>query len=119
MTTTPRETLGQKQRRFTRMVGQLIAHAYDSGFELTLGDAYRDPRMHGKPGTRATGSYSAANSLHKQRLAIDLNLFRDGQYLTATEDHRPLGEYWESIGGTWGGRFGDGNHYSLEHEGRK
>ena len=117
--TAPRETLGQKQRRFARMVGQLIAYAYANGYELTFGDAYRDPRVHGAYGTRATGSYSAPFSLHKQRLAIDLNLFRDGQYLTATEDHRPLGEYWESIGGTWGGRFGDGNHYSLEHEGRK
>ena len=30
-----------------------------------------------------------------------------------------LGEYWESIGGSWGGRFNDGNHYSLEHNGVK
>jgi len=30
-----------------------------------------------------------------------------------------LGLYWESIGGSWGGRFGDGNHFSLEHEGRR
>ncbi|HAO1973206.1 TPA: M15 family peptidase, partial [Escherichia coli] len=31
------------------------------------------------------------------------------------------GEYWESIGGTWGGRFSraDGNHFSLEHNGVK
>lgn len=30
-----------------------------------------------------------------------------------------IGEYWESIGGAWGGRFNDGNHYSLGHGGRK
>ena len=50
---------------------------------------------------------------------IDLNLFRGGKMLTTTEDHRPLGEWWESHGGAWGGRFADGNHYSLEHEGLK
>ena len=63
--------------------------------------------------------YGAGRSCHKLRLAIDLNLFRGGRYLTGTADHKPLGEWWESQGGTWGGRFRDGNHYSLEHEGAK
>ena len=112
-------TLGEKQRKFTRMIADLVVWAYNNGYELTYGDAYRDPRVHGKVGEKK--SYSSANSLHKERLAVDFNLFKDGVYLTSTEDHRPLGEYWESIGGAWGGRFSspDGNHYSLEHEGRK
>lgn len=111
------ETLGQKQRRFTRMIGLLIEFAYQQGYELTFGDAYRDPRVHGDVGVKK--SYSSANSVHKSRLAVDFNLFKNGVYLTSTEDHRELGEFWESIGGTWGGRFNDGNHYSLEHQGRK
>lgn len=110
-------TLGQKQRKFTRMVADLIVFAYEQGYELTFGDAFRDPRVHGAVGEKK--SYSSANSLHKERLAIDLNLFKDGRFLTQSEDHRPLGEYWESLGGSWGGRFEDGNHYSLEHGGRK
>lgn len=110
-------TLGQKQRAFTRMIGLLIEYAYQNGFELTFGDAYRDPRLHGAAGVKL--GYGAASSNHKIRLAVDFNLFKDGQFLHATEDHRPLGEYWESLGGAWGGRFNDGNHYSLEHEGRK
>ena len=110
-------TLGQKQRNFTMMVSLLIQYAYEQGYELTLGDAYRDPRVHGAVGEKE--SYSSSRSLHKSRLAIDFNLFKDGEYLTSTEDHKPLGEFWESIGGTWGGRFNDGNHYSMEHEGRK
>ena len=112
-----RVSLGSKQRRFTLLVADLIQWAYDHGYELTLGDAYRDPRVHGDMGEKQ--SYSGANSNHKQRLAIDLNLFKDGVYLTRTEDHEPLGVYWESIGGSWGGRFNDGNHYSLEHNGRR
>ena len=111
------ESLGQKQRRFVRLIGLLIEYAYQQGYELTFGDAYRDPRMHGEVGQKK--SYSSANSVHKSRLAVDFNLFKNGEYLTSTEAHRPLGEYWESLGGTWGGRFNDGNHYSLEHQGRK
>lgn len=110
-------TLGEKQRKFTRMVADLIIFAYDNGYELTLGDAYRDPRTNGTFGEKK--GYSSSFSNHKLRLAIDLNLFKDGFYLTQTEDHLPLGEYWESIGGSWGGRFNDGNHYSLEHQGRR
>lgn len=111
------ETLGQKQRRFTKMIGLLIEFAYQKGYELTFGDAYRDPRVHGDQGVKK--SYSAASSVHKVRLAVDFNLFKDGVFLQNSSDHKELGEYWESMGGTWGGRFNDGNHYSLEHGGFK
>lgn len=96
-------TLRQKQTKFVWMLALLFTWARERGYELTLGEAWRpnDPRLHGK------------------RLAIDLNLFIDGKYRTDTEAHRPLGEFWESLGGSWGGRFSkpDGNHYSLAHGG--
>lgn len=91
------------------MVALLILHAEQLGFEITFGDCYRDPRC----------NYGNKNSLHRSRLAVDLNLFKNGRYLTSTKSHEPLGLYWESIGGSWGGRFNDGNHYSLEHNGVK
>jgi len=96
------------------MVAHLIQHAYLLGYEVTLGDAYRDPRSHGAMGE--SGPYGARKSKHKQRLAIDLNLFRNGRYLTSTAAHEPLGEFWETLGGTWGGRFSspDGNHYQFD-----
>lgn len=100
------ETLREKQSRFVKMVGQLIAFATSQGYELTFGDAY------------ATSGHKKKSN-HYIRLAIDLNLFKDGEYLTESSDHLILGAYWESIGGSWGGRYNDGNHYSLEHEGRK
>lgn len=111
------ESLGQKQRRFTRMIGLLIEYAYSHGMELSFGDAFRDPRLHGAVGEKK--GYGHASSTHKVRLAVDFNLFKNGEFLQGTEDHRQLGEYWESMGGTWGGRFNDGNHYSLEHNGFK
>ncbi len=103
-------TLRQQQSTFARKVADLIIQAYSMGYEVTLGDAYRDPRLHGAMGEKK--GYGAANSFHKQRLAIDLNLFKDGKFLDGTEAHTDLGEWWESQGGTWGGRFRDGNHYS-------
>lgn len=110
-------TLREKQSKFARMVADLIIKAYELGFEITLGDAYRDPRVHGGIGVRM--GYGHPKSCHKLRLAIDLNLFKDGVFLQTTKDHQELGEWWESQGGTWGGRFNDANHYSLEHEGMK
>ena len=112
----PGDSLGQKQRRFVRMVADLILFAYRSGYELSFAEAYRPPDVAELYARQGRG---IRNSLHCERLAVDFNLFRDGQYLDSTEAHRPLGEYWESIGGTWGGRFNDGGHYSLAHGGRK
>lgn len=99
----------KKQVEFTKNVARLIDKAFELGYEVSLGDAYRDPRVFGAVGV--SKGYGAANSKHKSRLAIDLNLFKDGKFLQETDDHKQLGEWWESIGGTWGGRFKDGNHY--------
>jgi hypothetical protein len=111
-------TLSEKQRKFVSMVAQLIQFTYAYGYELTFGEAYRSPERAAANAARGLG---ISNSLHTKCLAIDLNLFINGVYQTDSEAHRPLGEYWESLGGTWGGRFKkpDGNHYSLEHEGIK
>ena len=111
------ESLRQKQSRFALMAARLILKAEELGYEVTLGDAYRDPRVFGQIGERK--GYGESRSCHKVRLAIDLNLFKDGTYLDSTEAHQELGEWWEAQGGAWGGRFFDGNHYSLEHEGMK
>ena len=111
------ETLSQKQQRFSKTVAEFILDVYKLGYSVTLGDAFRDPRLHGEPGVKA--GYGHAKSTHKLRLAIDLNLWKDGMYLTRTEDYEAIGKLWESKGGTWGGRFQDGNHFSFEHLGMK
>ncbi|EMD0829337.1 M15 family metallopeptidase [Morganella morganii] len=111
-------TLSEKQSLFTVMIAQMILWANDHGYRLTFGEAYRTPeqaKLNEKSGK------GISNSLHTQRLAVDFYLFINGQYKTDTPSYLPLGEYWESIGGTWGGRFSrpDGNHFSLEHNGVK
>lgn len=112
------ESLGQKQRRFARLVPRLIDKAHELGYEVTLGDAYRDPKMHGEIGVKL--GYGHRNSAHKVRLAIDLNLFLGGVYQVTTEAHRTLGTWWKAQGPDhrWGGDFDDGNHYSISPDGR-
>lgn len=120
-------SLRKLQSKFTHMQSLLVQYAYAYGWELTDGDAYRDPFLaklnSGLYGLieKDTGSITwlarrgSKDSLHCQRLARDYNLFRDGKYLSTTEDHRVLGRYWESLHplNRWGGRFNDGNHYEM------
>ena len=112
-------TLFETQAEFTALIPRLIDKAVELGFQVTLGDAYRDPRVHGKLGVKMGYGHSRSN--HKNRLALDFNLFRDGVFLQSTEDHRELGEWWETQHplACWGGKFGDGNHYSFEWQGVK
>ena len=106
-------TLRIKQTLFLNLTLVLMDRALELGYELTYGDTHRsvaEATRLGKP-----------NSVHTLSLAIDLHLFKDGKYLDKTEDHKVLGEYWETLHPLccWGGRWEDGNHYSLEHNGVK
>jgi hypothetical protein len=114
-------TLRQQQTLFTLCVAKLIIRAYEMGFELTLGEAWRPPEM---AKLNAQSGKGIANSLHGDRLAIDLNLFKDGAFLSRSEDHKPLADYWKTLHPLccWGGDFkpnADGNHYSMTFGGRK
>ena len=88
------------------MLPLLFLYTRLQGLEITLGDAW-------------ASSGHMTNSLHYVRLAIDLNFFRAGEWLTDQSSYAKVGEFWESIGGAWGGRFGDGGHFSLAHDGRR
>jgi len=112
-------TLGEKQRKFPLLLMSLVHYIYGQGYEITWGDGYRDPRVFGNVGDKI--GYGHKNSCHKLRLAQDINLFKDGKFLTKTEDHKQFGEYWESLDPdcVWGGSFQDGNHYSMTHKNMK
>lgn len=114
--------LSDKQKLFSRLVADLIAGIYAMGYSCTLGDAYRDERVHGKYGEKK--SYSASKSLHKLRLAVDICLFdKDGNYITdgSHPAYKEVGEFWLGRNELcdWGGKEGrnDANHFSLSHEG--
>lgn len=112
-------TLREKQSLFVSLSARFIVWAESQGYQFTYAEAYRTPEQAARNAANGVG---IRNSLHTDRLALDLNLFRDGVYLARTEDWQALGEYWESLNSLcrWGGRFSkpDGNHISLFHGGR-
>lgn len=115
------ETLREKQSRFARSVPLLLQYIFARGYECTLGEAWRTQIQ---AAANAASGAGIASSLHIERLAIDVNLFLHGLFLQSSEDHRPFGEFWKSLGPDyrWGGDFKpkpDGNHYSIEYQGRK
>ena len=99
--------LGDLRKLFTRCTAQLLVRMLERNYQPMLG---RDGLKHMK------------NSLHYEGLAVDIDLCdKNGKYLMNTEDHEEFGEYWESLDPKccWGGRFHDGNHYSVTYQGRK
>jgi hypothetical protein len=131
-------TLGEKQRLFARTVAQFIlALGALSGrrWEVTIGEAFRTPEQ--QDIYVQTGKSKTKHSQHLVRLAVDLNLFVDGKYVSGeTESDNVFlamaGEMWEDhcvkagIEPEWGGRFGvtpenyettigwDANHYGVK-----
>ena len=115
------ETLRQKRSRFGRNLVLLLQYVELRGYEYTLGEIVRGAAQ---AAANAASGAGIARSLHLDGLAADINLFKDGVYLEETSAHLIFGQFWKSLGADhrWGGDFKpkpDGNHYSLEHEGRK
>lgn len=111
------------QSKFTLSISEFIQDAYKINYIFTFGEAWRPPEM---AKIYAQEGKGIINSVHCERLAVDLNAFYNGEYLDGSKDsHIPLltklGELWEAKGGCWGGRFErqDYNHYSFEYNGVK
>lgn len=110
--------LGEKQELFMRLLPLLLNEAHRLGYQVRGGELERSEAAALWYASQGKG---IANSLHRLKLAIDLHLFKNGVYLTKSEDHAILGQFWKSLHPLcrWGGDFKkpDGNHYSIEHNG--
>lgn len=111
----------QKQQAFSRLTAALLGWLYENGYEVTFGETWRPPEEAARNAKEGDG---IVNSLHCIRLAVDLNIWKDGVWLRRTEDigKTGAGDWWElqssaEVRCVWGGRFGDGNHFSVEHNG--
>lgn len=113
-------SLSDKQWEFLKDVAKLIQYAESvEGYKLTASELYRTPEQ---AALNAKTGKGISNSLHTKKLAIDLNLFINGKYMTSSEDYKVLGDYWKSLHpeNAWGGDFKgrpDGNHFSRRHRG--
>lgn len=118
-------SLGAYQARCANALATFITQIpkIDRGqYAVTFGEAFRPQSVAAAYARQGIG---IANSLHTQRLAIDLNLFIDGKFQTSTEAHKPLADLWLALGKQMGVEpaagyyFNDGNHYSCAYGGRK
>ena len=73
--------LGKKQELFMVLLPRLIDKAHELGFDIRGGDQFRSPTVFGEFGTKK--GYGKAHSAHKLKLAIDLNLFKDGLFVVS------------------------------------
>ena len=111
-------TLREQQSLFVRLIGEFIGWIYSQGYELTFSEAWRSEE---EAELQAKNGAGIIHSLHTERLAIDLNLFKNGELLTSKDDYVPLGEKWKSMHelARWGGDFRrvDADHFSLTYGG--
>lgn len=119
-------TLREQRCLFTLLTAKLIIWAFEQGFELSYEEV---KRSQAQADANAASGAGISNSLHLLGLAVDFNLYIAGVWQTASEAHAKLGAYWKTLHplARWGGEFRDskgrpkpdGNHYSLEWQGRK
>jgi len=104
-------SLVDEQDSFLDDVSMLLRKAKELGFKRTAGELFRSEEQQAIYVKQ--GKSKVSHSRHQDKLAIDLNFFKDGVYLPslgavkARDILRPLGEWWESINpkNVWGGNF--------------
>lgn len=135
-------TLGEKQELFTSLFCTRLIPYAQRRWGVVVGEVERGEiqaewnashcrtchgeRLEHSLGTHRFQPIGLANSLHRDRLAGDLLLFKrtagKRAYLKATADYAALGDYWKALDPLcrWGGDFPqpDGGHFSVSHRGR-
>lgn len=116
----------EAQLAFFKCVPRLIDFAVGAGYFPAAGELWRSPQQAQWNAQHGTG---IANSLHTQRLAIDIVLFgADGSYYDGSKPehlaaYRDLGRYWTGLDPhcCWGGDFSrpDPDHFSYTFGGVK
>ena len=136
-------TLGERQELFTNTLWKLLARMNTLGFQARLKEVLRPDLIALVYGYDEAKCLKAANllqpefpdmanaihriskvngstrSVHLEALAADIDLFRNGVYLSSGVEHADFGKWWEAQHPLccWGGRFGDPNHYSVTPDG--
>ncbi len=99
-------SLVNEQDLFLRHVAMLINKVHLMGYQVTGGELWRTPEqqeIYFKNGKSKT----LTASKHLNRLAIDLNFFKDGKLIVKRNELFEIGNYWEGLDdkNKWGGNW--------------
>jgi hypothetical protein len=118
--------LRQTRCLFTKLISELVLWANEQGMEVAYDQVKRTLL---EANANAASGAGISTSLHLDGLAADLLLYIGGVYQPDSSAHIVLGQKWKSMHPLcrWGGDFRDakgkakpdGNHYSVEWQGRK
>ena len=97
--------LSEKQCNFARMVGLLLVETFNTGAKVKIFRWWTTTEIQAK--LVAKGLSNTMKTAHLKGLAVDLALIENNGkvFVTEWEKYKPLGIYWEGIGGVWGGRW--------------
>lgn len=96
--------LSDTQGRFSLALAHIIQRAVELGYVVSVRDVHRSAEEQAR--MVKEGKSKTMKSAHLESRAADLVLYKGGLAITGGEEFRPLGEFWENLGGRWGGRFG-------------
>ena len=83
-----------RQAEFAKNVSKLIHYINVAGYDVTFGETFRTKEQAEIYAAKGIG---IRDSNHCYRLAVDLNLFKDGKYLTKEKYYRFAGAYWQTL----------------------
>lgn len=108
-------SLRSKQHIFLLNTAKLIFWLNENGYETTAGELYRTQEQQDIYYKNRLSKVKF--SKHQERLAIDLNIFKNGKLLTDKPQYLPIHMYWISLhnantsGYLWGWDFG---HFEMK-----
>lgn len=111
----------KKQIFFSQCLARFIFDLQARGYGVTMGEAWRPPEtcaLYDKQGKGIT------NSLHVRRLAVDLNIFLNGELISTNKE---IADLWQSYStdlyqcsaGFYFITRPDADHFSVEDNGIK
>ena len=114
--------LRQEQSLFAKDTYRLFGFIFENGYDITFGEVLRTEEQQAI--YLKTGRSKTSNSMHLKKLAIDINIFKDGKLIEDNKELKIFGDYWQSLnelnrwGGSWRGlvesgasSFVDSPHY--------
>lgn len=105
----------ERQQTFTLNVAKLILYINVKGYKCTFGETYRTTEM---AQIYAKTSKGIQDSNHCYKLAVDLNLFKNGVYLSDAKEYKQFADYWLTLnpfnesGYYW--KSVDANHFEMD-----